>query len=134
MMLTYSRIVAMIFVAGALTAPAQAHRTPNEVPRRSVSGRVFDAGTGKPIESVPITVIGEAIGTLTNANGKFTMAAVPATRSRIEFRHPCYFAVQVNVSNDTDAEIEIGLPFDQSSLNRPGCGGLAERTKRDTTR
>ena len=116
----------------ATTAAFTARIPPASSARRIVHGRVIDAGTGKPIASVPITVSGESLGTLTRANGTFAMAGVPGNRSRIEFTHPCYFPVYVIIPNDADADIEIGLPFDNSSLQRAGCGGLGARAKRDS--
>ena len=96
---------------------------------RSVSGRVIDGGTGKPVDGAKIIAIGAGIGSTSGANGVFTLASVPADVPRVEFRHPCYFAVQVTVPVNTDVEIEIGLPFDNTSLQRPGCGGLGARKK-----
>ena len=96
---------------------------------RPVYGRVIDAGTGKPIESVPVIASGAQIGTVTKANGTFVLSNVPGDLTRIEFRHPCYFRVQVTIPENRDVEVEIGLPFDQSSLQRAGCGGLGARKK-----
>jgi hypothetical protein len=43
------------------------------------------------------------------------------------FKHPCYFTVQVTIPADSSVAVSIGLPFDQASLRRPGCGGLGAR-------
>jgi hypothetical protein len=94
-----------------------------------VYGRIIDAGTGKTINSVPVIVAGEQIGTISKADGTFAMQGVPGEATRIEFRHPCYFPVFVAVPPDKSVEIEVGLPFDESSLRRPGCGGLGARRK-----
>lgn len=118
----------------ALSVTASAPREPHSALRRVVHGRVIDAGTGKPVERVPVMVVGDTVGTFTDVDGAFALSGVPSNRSRIEFRHSCYFPVQVAISNDADVEIEIGLPFDQASLRRSGCGGLGARARRGTMR
>jgi hypothetical protein len=104
----------------------------NARPRTSF-GRVIDAGTGRPVEGVSIVVPSAGIGTKTGSNGVFRLNRVPSATTEIEFRHPCYFAVRVVVPVRADLEIDVGLPFDNASLQRAGCGGLGARSKRDTS-
>ena len=96
---------------------------------RTVSGRIVDAGTGKQLASVAVVAVGARVGSTSDASGTFAMTSVPSDVSKIDFRHPCFLPVQVTIAKDADVEIEIGLPFDQSSLQRPGCGGLGARRK-----
>src|SRR5215204_2809600 len=119
-------IIALFVVTGGAVG------LPSPVPptrARSVSGHIIDAGTGKPVDGVAIVAMGAAIASTSSATGVFTLASVPADMQRVELRHPCYFRVQVTVPVNTDVEIEIGLPFDNASLQRPGCGGLGARKK-----
>jgi hypothetical protein len=103
---------------------------------RTGFGRVIDAGTGRPIEGVSVAVLTARIGTQTGTNGAFRLNQIPADSTHLDFRHPCYFPVSVTVParGDQEIEIEIGMPFDAASLQRPGCGGLGARGKRDTPR
>jgi hypothetical protein len=114
---------------GATLAPSQVN-----VRARIGSGRVIDAGTGRPVDGVSIIIPNARIATRTGTNGTFRLNRVPADSTAFEFRHPCYFPVRVAVPPGADVEIEIGLPFDDASLRRAGCGGLGARSKRDTIR
>jgi TonB-dependent starch-binding outer membrane protein SusC len=58
-----------ILLWGAAELPAQAVGT--------VSGRVLNAVTRRPVESVQIYLVGARIGALTNADGRFTVRNVP---------------------------------------------------------
>ncbi|MDF1501973.1 SusC/RagA family TonB-linked outer membrane protein [Roseisolibacter sp. H3M3-2] len=44
----------------------------------SVTGRVTDAATGRPIPSAQVQVVGTSLGALTNEQGQYTIRAVPA--------------------------------------------------------
>src|SRR5689334_17023242 len=118
-----------IIVIGVATLGASAFGLPidSRVATRTIHGRVIDAATGKAIGNLPIVVSGASVGSATNAGGVFSIANVPDDATTIQFRHPCYFAVQVSIPPKGDVEIDIGLPFDVSSRQRAGCGGLGGR-------
>ena len=118
-------IVLSISGAVAFTQPSVVHT--GQV--RAVHGRVIDAGTGRPIEGVKIAVFATQLGIATNVEGKFALKDVPSGSARVDFRHPCYLPVQVTTPIAGDVDIEMGLPFDNASLQRPGCGGLGARKK-----
>jgi TonB-linked SusC/RagA family outer membrane protein len=44
----------------------------------SVTGRITDAGTNQPVSDIRVMVVGTTIGTSTNAEGRYTLARVPA--------------------------------------------------------
>ncbi len=94
---------------------------------RAISGRVLQVGTTTPIPTVQVMVRGQRIGVPTDTHGRFALPDVPEGSVEIVLRHPCYFPVQVTMPAAGDAAIVIGLPFDQTSLKRAGCGGLGAR-------
>lgn len=98
-------------------------------PARVAFGRVIDAGTGKPLSSVSVIVPNASLGVNTNANGVFRLDSIPASVSSIDFKHPCFLPVRVTIPPASDGEIHVGLPFDNTSLKRAGCGGLGARAK-----
>ena len=56
----------------AAGAPARLHRQQAE---GRVIGRVVDARTNAPLSSVRVSVVGTAIGVLTNADGRYELLA-----------------------------------------------------------
>jgi TonB-linked SusC/RagA family outer membrane protein len=44
----------------------------------TVTGRVTEAGSGRPIPEVQLNLAGTTLGTMSNANGEYTIRAVPA--------------------------------------------------------
>lgn len=44
----------------------------------TITGRVTDRGTTRPVEQVQVAVVGTTLGALTNADGAFTIRGVPA--------------------------------------------------------
>jgi hypothetical protein len=118
-------------IAGAVSAfaPKQTSTRP-----RPGFGRVIDAGTGRPVGGASVIVPRAQIGTKTSIDGAFRLNLLPSEATEVEFVHSCYLTVRVAVPAGSDGEIEIGLPFDNTSLRRPGCGGLGARSKRDTAR
>ena len=113
----------------ALATPPLADATQGNTRRaRAVSGRVLQVGADTPIPSVQVLVRGERIGSRTGAQGRFTLADVPEGPVELVLRHPCYFPVQVTLPASGDVSIAIGLPYDQASTRRAGCGGLGARS------
>ena len=49
-----------------------------QVARGTVTGRVTDASTQQPVANAQVVVVGTQIGALTNADGRFTLRALPA--------------------------------------------------------
>lgn len=122
-------LIVSLGVIGFATAFAPYHP---RATTRTISGRVADSGTGRALPNVQVVVQGTTVGIVTDANGVFQLQNVPETLSQLQFKHPCYFPTGVTIAATLEFEIEIGLPFDQSSTKRPGCGGLGAREKRDT--
>src|SRR5690606_410936 len=73
-----------------------------------ISGRVQDAETGQPLASVHVTVEGSGQGTITNDEGRFTMA-VPELPVTLQARHIGYVTGRISVPERTDTPILITL-------------------------
>jgi len=76
-MRTFLRAVVPVVCVGAAAAtPARGLHA--QAQQGTIAGRVTDAGTGQPIASVQLQVVGTNVGTQTNADGQFTIRNVPA--------------------------------------------------------
>jgi TonB-linked SusC/RagA family outer membrane protein len=64
--------VATVSLALLLATPLAAQQT------GTVTGRVTEAGTERPISQAQINIVGTTLGAITNANGDYTVRAVPA--------------------------------------------------------
>src|SRR5688572_32805425 len=56
----------------------------------TVRGRVTDAGNNRGLAETQVTVAGTRIGAISNANGEYTLVAVPAGSRDIVFRRIGY--------------------------------------------
>ncbi|HEX6925698.1 MAG TPA: SusC/RagA family TonB-linked outer membrane protein, partial [Longimicrobiaceae bacterium] len=72
---------------------------------RTVTGRVTAAETGAPIPGVSVSVPGTSIGTLTDAEGRFTLQ-VPADATTLSFRALSYGSRDVQI---TGTELNVTL-------------------------
>ncbi len=133
-MISLQVVSRMLLVIGiiALVSPPLADATQGGTgSTRAIAGRVLQVGVDTPIPGVQVRVRGERIGSSTGAQGRFALADVPAGPVELVLRHPCYFPVQVTLPATGDVSVAIGLPYDQASNRRAGCGGLDAR-KPDT--
>ncbi len=94
---------------------------------REVFGVVSDAGRSSPLQNVRVYVRGTRIGTISAANGDFLIRELPDSSLQIVITHPCYFPVAVNLPAGQSLRVDVGLPFDETSQRRAGCGGLGAR-------
>jgi hypothetical protein len=70
---------------------------------QTVTGRIIDGTTAKPIESVRITLVGDTLAPLTvrtDARGRFSLTAlVPTGRYSIQMSAPGYVSFDDNRTN-----------------------------------
>ncbi|HKG08381.1 MAG TPA: SusC/RagA family TonB-linked outer membrane protein, partial [Pedobacter sp.] len=80
---------------------------------KKISGTVTDADNGVPIPGASVRIKGSALGTTTDANGKYTLEA--ASGATLEFSYIGY--TTVNRVVDMPAIINVGLSSENKSLN-----------------
>lgn len=73
---------------------------------RSVTGMVTDAATGEPLIGVNIVVEGTTIGTISDADGSYSIT-VPSAESVIDYSFVGYTTQQIRVGNQTEINVEL---------------------------
>ena len=79
--------------------------------QRAITGRVTDAMSGQPLASVSVTVVETRQSALTDAEGRFRLAAVPSERVTLRFSSLGYRTTTVTVEPGTTS-VEVGLDID----------------------
>src|SRR5688500_7667276 len=75
---------------------------------QSVTGRVVDQQTNKPLEKVSVIINGSNKGTLTNANGLFTLDKLTPRSYQLSFSIIGYAVVKKTVElTDRDVHVDI---------------------------
>ncbi|HVH69308.1 MAG TPA: SusC/RagA family TonB-linked outer membrane protein [Gemmatimonadales bacterium] len=69
-----------------------------------VAGQVQDSSTGRPVSDVRVSVVGTVVGTVTGADGRYTLT-VPAGRDSLSFRHIGYRVVKRAVAPVVDVAL-----------------------------
>ena len=84
----------------------------------TVSGTIKDKITRKPLEYVTISVVDHNVGTVSNANGEFTLK-VPQTiqAAFIECSHIGYYSFRIPVNGENKANTEVLLTPYAATLN-----------------
>ncbi|WP_143308428.1 TonB-dependent receptor [Chitinophaga vietnamensis] len=95
-----------------------------------VSGRITDAHSGDPLPGVTITVEGTSNGTVTDANGRFTIT-VPSENSVLVFSYVGYNVQKVAVGGRTD--LTIKLEADTKKLDEVVVMGYTTTTQKNLT-
>lgn len=96
---------------------------------RVVHGRITKAGDSVSIAQVRVSIVGSATGVVTTNDGRFRLPNVDLGTRQLRVLHPCYFESFVTLPPSGDVIVNVGLPFDGSSLRRAGCGGLGSSRK-----
>ena len=96
------RHVVPIVLALALVAPLPRRAVAQEPTR--VTGQVQDSSTGRPLPDVRVTAVGTSVGTVTTADGRYTLN-VPVGRDSISFRHIGYRFVKRGVGPVVDVAL-----------------------------
>ncbi|MFL5616403.1 MAG: carboxypeptidase-like regulatory domain-containing protein [Gemmatimonadaceae bacterium] len=120
-----------------LTALALAYASTPSVLRAqaatgTVRGRVTEGSGGRGIPEVQVTVTGTRIGALTNANGDFTLVAVPVGARPLEARRIGYQPVTRTITvtaGDNDAGA-IALNVSAVNLNEVVVTGTGTATEK----
>lgn len=109
-------MIARRFVIGvtalvlALTAPSLAHA------QGTVSGRVLQGATLQPLAGVQVVVVGGTIGAITNSDGRYTLASVPAGTVNVEARVLGFTTQTKSVAVTADGTVTLDFMMEQQAL------------------
>ena len=96
----------------------------------SVSGKVVDAG-GFELPGVNISVKGQTIGTMTGADGTFTLPGVPGSNSVLVFSYVGFKTQEVTVGSQRT--INVTLLEDSEQLEEVVVVGYGTARKKDVS-
>jgi TonB-linked SusC/RagA family outer membrane protein len=98
----------------------------------TIRGRVTEAGSGRPVSDVQITVVGTSSGALTGANGEFTIVNVTAGNRAVRARRLGFNALErtTTVTGGATSQVDFALTQSATQLEQlvvTGTAGSAER-------
>lgn len=108
-------------------------RAPASLP---LTGRVFDAGSMRPLAAVQVVAKGTGVGTLTDSSGRFTLE-VPQEATTLVFSQIGYGTVEAPVDREVTVELEqTALALDELVVTgvaappaRDSAGDAGERAR-----
>jgi TonB-linked SusC/RagA family outer membrane protein len=100
----------------------------------SIRGRVVDAATQRPIGEVQVGIAGSRLGTVTSANGEYTLVNVPVGQHSVQFRRIGYTPVNqpATVAAGAAASLDVTLSQTATQLDRVVVTGTAQASARRT--
>ncbi|MEZ2334206.1 SusC/RagA family TonB-linked outer membrane protein [Mucilaginibacter sp. RCC_168] len=113
-------IYSILFVLLSLQAMAQ----------QKISGKVTSASDNSPLPAVSIRIKGTSVGTVTDANGNFSVSA-PNANAVLVFTYTGFAAQEVSVAGKTS--INVQLKETSSALNEVVVIGYGTAKKSDLT-
>ncbi|HEX7118875.1 MAG TPA: SusC/RagA family TonB-linked outer membrane protein [Longimicrobiales bacterium] len=124
-------VLALAMLAGG-AAPLAAQAT------GTVTGEVVEAVTGRPLAGVQVHVPGTAIGTVTNASGRFLLPGLPAGAVMLRVQLIGYAVVEREVAVQAGQTARIDFELQQSAISLDeivvtGAGVATERRKLGNT-
>ena len=125
-----TRLTFAALVAGLVT-PAGAQQPGSG----RITGTVTDRTAGAPIQNVSVTIAGTTLGGRTGADGRYTIADVPAGAQRIHVARIGYSPVdqQVTVSAGQTATANIALSAASVTLDQMVVVGYGAQRRSDLT-
>ena len=121
------------FMAGAVVLAATvAAPLPAEAQEGSITGRVRDAASQRPVSSVQVHLVGTSMGTLSRDNGMYIILNVPAGEYTIRAERIGYTAVEMQVTVAGDGTLLQDFELAQQALGLDeivvtGTAGAARR-------
>src|SRR3979411_3209576 len=73
---------------------------------KTVSGTVKSAEDGTPLSGVSVLVQGSSSGTVTDANGKFSLS-IPSGKAKIVFSYAGFISQTIDVNNKSNIDIAL---------------------------
>src|SRR5262245_56708461 len=100
-------LLAIPFVPNARTLPAQ------QAPQGTVTGRVVDASSQRPLADAQVSIVGTQRGAVTNENGEFRIVHVPAGAQTVRAQRigfaPATLAVSVTAGGSAVANLALAV-------------------------
>ena len=98
----------------------------------SVRGRVIETGSQRPVTDAQVSVVGTAIGAITNAAGEYVIANVPAGAQQVRVRRIGFQATTQAVTVTSGATVRADFTISQSAAQLDqvvvtGTAGAVER-------
>lgn len=75
---------------------------------RTITGRVTSSQDGEPLPGANVVVVGQSIGTITNADGSYSLA-VPSNATALEFLFVGMESQEVTIGNQTVIDVSLNL-------------------------
>jgi TonB-linked SusC/RagA family outer membrane protein len=97
---------------------------------RTISGRITSSEDASPLPGVNVLVKGTTVGTVSDADGKFSVA-VPNNNSILVFSFIGYTSQEVSVGDRTVVDTQLGT--DMTQLSEVVVVGYGTQTKQDLT-
>lgn len=91
-------------------------RVPVGLLQGTISGRVTEASSGQPLESVQVSLDGTTLGTLTGDNGRYLMLQVPDGTYTLRAQRIGYRTVTREVTVTTGVTVEANFQLAESAL------------------
>lgn len=82
----------------------------------TVSGRVTERGTGRPLESASVQVAGTGLGAFTDADGRFAIQEVPAGEVEVQVQILGYVAASQTVNVPSEGTVTVNFELEQDPL------------------
>jgi TonB-dependent SusC/RagA subfamily outer membrane receptor len=100
----------------------------------TVRGRVVEAGSGRPLSSVQISVAGTGIGAVADAAGEFSLANVPSGEATVEARMLGFGTQTESITVPAGGVVEIAFTMREAAINMDeivvtGTAAATERRK-----
>ncbi len=105
--------------------------TPNEtLQQKKITGSITDGTSGEPLIGVNVTVEGTTVGTVTDANGKYSIES-PNANGVLVFSYIGYLTEKMTLSGQTT--LDVKLTPDITKLDEVVVIGYGSMKKRDLT-
>lgn len=103
--------------------------TKTKLPQREITGVVKDSATGQPLTGVTIKIKGENVGTITDAQGKFSLEVPDG--AVLEVSYLGYNSIAIPVEEKSN--FQISLAATATGLNQLVVVGYGVQKKKDLT-
>jgi hypothetical protein len=101
----------------------------------TVSGRVTDAASGLAIRSAQISITGTSLGAMTDADGRYRIASVPATARELTVKRIGYRPATVAFALDASGGATVNTALTESATTLEAIvttGAVGDTRKRAT--